>query len=129
MTDTGVDTGTGWRGKLDRFWTWRAQLSEEAIRLPQTLAELRATIEDLRKVSARLEVATHGIETALHLAEASGIAPLARQLDAAATEMEDQVRTLHEHLPGGQLVNQAVNDLQKTVDAFRSLIPQNRPSY
>lgn len=119
--------GGGVRGKLDRLLAWRAQLSEEAVRLPQTLAELRATIEDLRKVSARLEVATHGIETALRLAEASGIAPLARQLDAAASEMEIQMRTLHEHLPGGQLVNQAVSDLQNTVDGLRSIIPHSRP--
>lgn len=126
MSETG-ESGGGLRRKLDRFWAWRAQLTDEAIRLPQTLAELRATIEDLRKVSARLEVATHGIETALHVAEASGIAPLARQLDAAASEMEVQMKALHEHLPGGQLVNQAVADLQSTVDGLRALVPRTRP--
>ncbi|NNE95640.1 MAG: hypothetical protein HKN24_06390 [Acidimicrobiales bacterium] len=124
MAGTGGDDQAGWRDKLDRFSTWRAELSEEAVLLPQTLADLRTTIQDLRKVSARLEAATQGLETALKLAETTGIGPAARQLDAAANEMEAQMRVIREQVPGGDLVGKAVADLQKTVDAFTSLLPQ-----
>jgi hypothetical protein len=127
MASTGGDDPQGWRDKLDRFSTWRAELSEEAVLLPQTLADLRTTIQDLRKVSSRLEHATQGIETALQLAESSGIAPLARQLDTAATEMETQVRAIHDQMPGSQLMKQTVADLQKTLDTVRSLLPRPRP--
>ncbi len=126
MATTGGDEAAGWRDKVDRFSTWRAGLSEEAALLPKTLAELRSTISDLRKVSARLELATQGLETALKLAETSGIAPVARQLDSAANEMESQLRAIREQMPAGELMGKAVADLQKTVDAFTSLLP--RPS-
>jgi len=117
----------GWRDKLDRFSTWRAELTDEAILLPQTLADLRATINDLRTVSARLEGATEGIEMLLRRAESSGIAPLARQLDAAATEVETQLQSIQSQLPGGALINQAVDELHKTFEAFTSLIPKTKP--
>jgi prefoldin subunit 5 len=126
MAATGGDDATGWRDKLDRFSTWRTELSEEAALLPQTLAELRTTISDLRKVSARLELATQGLETALKLAETSGIAPMARQLDSTANEIEAQMRTIREQMPAGDLMGKAVSDLQKTVDAFTSLLPRSR---
>jgi hypothetical protein len=127
MAATGGDDAVGWRNKLDRFSTWRAELSEEAVLLPQTLAELRSTISDLRKVSARLELATQGLETALKLAETSGIAPVARQLDSAANEMESQMRALRDQMPASDLMGKAVADLEKTVDAFTSLLPRPRP--
>ncbi len=126
MAASGGDEPAGWRDRLDRFSTWRAELSEEAVLLPKTLAELRSTIADLRKVSTRLEAATQGLETALKLAETSGIAPVARQLDSAANEMESQMRAIREQIPAGDLMGKAVADLQKTVDAFTSLLP--RPS-
>lgn len=123
MTD---DETVGWRDKIDRISVWRAELTEEAVLLPQTLADLRTTIQDLRKVSARLETATKGLEAVVKIANTSGIAPVARQLDAVATEMEAQVRTITENVPGGDLVGKAVSDLQKTFDTFTSLIPQSR---
>lgn len=122
------DPQAGWRDKLDRFSTWRAELTEEAVMLPQTLADLRATIDDLRKVSSRLERATEGIEVLLQRAESSGVAPLARQLDAAATEMEGQMRAMRDQMPGGQIMNQAVDELQRTMDAFTSLLPKPKRS-
>ena len=73
-----------------------------------------------------MEAATQGLETALKLAETTGIAPAARQLDAAANEMEAQIRVIREHVPGGEMMGKAVADLQKTFDAFSSLLP--RPS-
>ena len=127
MAATGGDETAGWRDRLDRFSVWRAELSVEAALLPKTLADLRTTIQDLRKVSARLERATQGLETALKLAETSGVAPMARQLDAVANEMEAQVRVIREQVPGGDLVGKAVADLQKTFDAFTSLLPQSGP--
>ena len=117
----------GWRDKFDRFSTWRTELSAEAALLPQTLADLRNTIQDLRKVSARLELATKGIETALKLAESSGIAPMARQLDTAADEIEGQLLAMHQQLPSDHLMGKAVADLQKTFDAFTSLLPRSSP--
>ena len=116
-----------WRDKLDKFSTWRAELTEEAVMLPQTLAELRSTIEDLRKVSSRLERATEGIEVLLDRAESSGVAPLARQLDAAATDLEGQMSAMREQMPGSDLMNQAVDDLKRTFDAFGSMIPKATP--
>ena len=121
---TSQDPSPSWRGRLDQFSTWRAELTEEAALLPMTLADLRATIEDLRTVSSRLERATEGIEMLLDRAESSGIAPLARQLDAAATDFETQMRSVREQMPGGDLMNQAVEDLQRTFDAFTSMIPK-----
>jgi UDP-N-acetylenolpyruvoylglucosamine reductase len=117
----------GWRDKLDRFSTWRTELTAEAIVLPQTLAELRETIGDLRRVSARLEGATEGIEVLLRRAESSGLAPLARQLDAAATEVENQLQSMQSQFPGGPLVTQAVDDLHRTFEAFTSLVPKSKP--
>ena len=114
----------GWKDKIDRFSGWRNDLTEEAAMLPQTLADLRTTIQDLRKVSARLETATSGLEAIVKVAHTTGIAPAARQLDAVATEMEAQVRTITEHVPGGEIVGRAVSDLQKTLGVFTSLIPQ-----
>lgn len=116
----------GWRDRYDRLQTWRAELTEEAAALPATLADLREAITDLRRIAARLEGATEGLEIVLRRAESSGIAPLARQLDAAATDVEDQLRSLREQMPGGKLVNQAVDELQRTMDAFTSLLPHQR---
>ncbi len=127
MASAGDDETMGWRDKFDRFSTWRTELSAEAALLPQTLADLRNTIQDLRKVSARLELATKGIETALKLAESSGIAPMARQLDTAADEIEGQLRAMHQQLPSDHLMGKAVADLQKTFDAFTSLLPRSSP--
>ncbi len=127
MAGKGDDETVGWRDKVDRFSTWRTEVSAEAAMLPQTLADLRTTIQDLRKVSARLEQATKGVETALKLAETSGIAPMARQFDAAANEMEAQLRAINEQVPSGHLMGKAVADLQKTFDAFTSLLPRPRP--
>ena len=127
MAGKGDDETVGWRDKVDRFSTWRTELSAEAAVLPQTLADLRTTIQDLRKVSARLEQATKGVETALKLAETSGIAPMARQFDAAANEMEAQLRAINEQVPGGHVMGKAVADLQKTFEAFSSLLPRPRP--
>lgn len=124
---TSEDQAPGWRDKLDKFSTWRAELTEEAVLLPQTLAELRSTIDDLRKVSSRLERATEGIEVLLDRAESSGVAPLARQLDAAATDFETQMRSMREQMPGGDLMNKAVDDLQRTFDAFTSMLPKATP--
>jgi hypothetical protein len=118
------DDNAGWRDKIDRFSVWRNELTEEAAMLPQTLADLRTTIQDLRKVSARLETATKGLEAVVKVAHTTGIAPAARQLDAVATEMEAQVRTITENVPGGGLVDKAVSDLQKTLGVFTSMIPQ-----
>lgn len=126
MTNAGDDDAVGWRDKLDRFSTWRAELTEEAMLLPKTLGDLRTIIQDLRKVSSRLEQATQGIETLLQRAESSGIAPLARQIDAAASEVENQMRAMQDQMPGSQLMKQAVTDLQKTVDAFTSFLPKPR---
>ena len=116
--------GPGWKDKIDRFSVWRNELTEEAAMLPQTLADLRTTIQDLRKVSARLETATKGLEAIVKVAHTTGIAPAARQLDAVASEVEAQVRTITENVPGGGLVDKAVTDLQKTLGAFTSLLPQ-----
>jgi phage-related protein len=118
------DETAGWRDKVDRFSVWRSELTDEAAMLPQTLADLRMTIQDLRKISARLETATMGLEAVVKVAQATGIAPAARQLDAVATEMESQMRTITENVTGGDLVGKAVSDLQKTFDAFAALIPQ-----
>ncbi len=120
---------SGWRERVDRFSTWRADLSREAALLPQTLADLRQTISDLKRVSTRLERATEGIEILLNRAESSGLAPLARQLDAAVSEMESQLRAVQSQMPGGGLVNQAMDDLAKTVEAFTSLLPKPRPRH
>lgn len=103
-------------------------MTEEAARLPQTLAELREAIADLRKIAARLDGATEGLEMLLRRAESSGVAPLARQLDAAATEVEAQLREIREQMPGGQLVNQAVDELQRTIETFSSMLPKPRGS-
>jgi len=119
--------GPGWRDKIDRLNTWRGDLTEEAMLLPKTLSDLRQTIADLRQVSARLEGVTEGIEILLRGAESSGIAPLARQLDAAATEMGSQIRDIQSQLPGGAVVNQAVDELQKAFDSFSGLIPKPKP--
>lgn len=117
---------TGWRARVDKWSTWRAEMTEEAARLPQTLAELREAIADLRRIAARLDGATEGLEMLLRRAESSGVAPLARQLDAAATEVEAQLREFREQMPGGQLVNQAVDELQRTIESFSSLLPRPR---
>lgn len=127
MATTGGDDTAGWRDKFDRFSTWRSELTEEAMMLPTTLSDMRTIIADLRKVGSRLEKATQAIETLLERAESSGIAPLARQIDAAASEMETQMRAMQEQMPGNQIVKQAVSDLQKTVEAFTSLLPKPRP--
>lgn len=129
MADKDGDDTAGWRDRLDRFSTWRSELSDEAVLLPQTLADLRTTIKDLRKVSARLELATQGIETALKLAETSGIAPVVRQLDSAVNEIDGQLRAIQEQVPAGDLMGKAVADLKKTVDAFTSLLPKPRPDH
>jgi hypothetical protein len=124
---TSEDQGPAWRTKLDKFSTWREELTVEAAQLPQTLAALRVTIEDLRKVSSRLERATEGIEVLLDRAESSGLAPLARQLDAATTDVESQLRSVREQMPAGGLINQAVDDLQQTFEAFTSILPKAKP--
>lgn len=124
---TSEDQGPAWRNKLDKFSTWREELTAEAAVLPQTLADLRVTIEDLRKVSSRLERATEGIEVLLDRAESSGLAPLARQLDAATTDVESQLRSVREQMPAGGLINQAVDDLQQTFEAFTSMLPKAKP--
>lgn len=100
------------------------ELTAEAALLPKTLAEMRKAIEDLRSVSSRLERATKGIEVLLEQAERSGVAPLARQLNAAAADIDQQMREVRERLPGGQMVNQAVDDLQKSFDMFTALLPK-----
>ena len=125
--DDNEQSGPGWKDKFDRFSTWRADLTEEVILLPQALAELRETIGDLRRVSSRLEGATEGIEVLLRRAESSGLAPLARQLDAAASDVESQMSEIQQQVPGGKLVGQAVDELQKTIDTFTSLIPRSKP--
>lgn len=118
------DETAGWREKIDRLSSWRAELTEEAIALPQTLAELRRTIEDLRRVSARLESVTKGLEAVVKVAHSTGVAPAARQLSAVTTEMEAQMRTIAENVPGGEVVSRTVSELRKTLDTFTSLIPQ-----
>ncbi len=123
----GAAAGGSWRERVDKFSTWRTEIGREAALLPQTLADLRQTITDLKRVSARLERATEGIEVLLNRAESSGLAPLARQLDAAVTEMESQLRAVQSQLPGGDLVNQAMDDLARQLDAFTSLLPKPRP--
>ncbi|MGI9624900.1 MAG: hypothetical protein ACR2PK_18880 [Acidimicrobiales bacterium] len=106
---------------LERMTKWTTDLTREAALLPQTLAELRETITDLRQVSARLEGATEGLEVMLNRAESTGVAPLARRLDALATDMEAQLRDLSSQAPGAGLVTQVAEDLQKTLDAFATL--------
>jgi len=119
--------GPTWREKFEQLNAWRTDLTKEAAVLPQTLAELRESIADLRQVSRRLERATEGFELLLNQAESSGIAPLARQLDAAATEMQQQLRELQAQLPGGDVVGQAMDDLQRTFSTFTGLIPRTKP--
>jgi hypothetical protein len=114
----------GWREKIDRVSTWRAELTEEAIALPSTLRDLRQTISDLRQVSARLEGVTKGMEVLLSTAESSGLGALARHIDVAASEVEKQVSAVQSVLPGPNLV--PVEELRKTVEAFTSLIPKPR---
>ncbi len=127
--DATSENGPAWRDKIDRLNTWRVDLTEEAMLLPKTLADLRQTITDLRQVSSRLEGVTEGIEILLRGAESTGIAPLARQLDAAATEMGSQIRDIQSQLPGGEVANKAVNELQKAFDSFTGLLPKpKRPN-
>lgn len=117
----------GLRDRFDRMNQWRLDLTEEARVLPQTMADLRQVITDLKRVSERLERATQGIEMLLDRAESSGLAPMARQLNATAAEMEAQLRDLQAQVPGGNLVGQAVDELQKTFEAFTGLIPKAKP--
>jgi len=125
VTGSREDTSdSGWRDKIDRLSTWRTELTEEAMALPQTLSDLRRTITDLRAVSKRLEKATKGIEALLAHAESSGLAPLVRQIDAAATEVEKQVSAVSEKIPGAGLIAAPIDELRKTVDAFTSLLPK-----
>ena len=117
MADDTSSNSPAWRQSFDRFNTWRTELTEEAMALPQTMADLRLIIQDLRQVSNRLEKATEGLEMLLRRAESSGIAPMARQLDAAASEIEQQLRNLG--APGAdQVVGRAVEDIQSAVKAF-----------
>ena len=112
----------GWREKIDRLATWRSELTEEALALPSTLRDLRQTINDLRAVSARLEVVTKGMEALIATAESSGLGTLAKQIDAAAVEVEKQVSAVQSALPGPNLI--PVEELRKTVEAFTSLLPK-----
>ncbi|MFV2039159.1 MAG: hypothetical protein ACC660_02845 [Acidimicrobiales bacterium] len=122
-----VAGGPGWRNKVDQLWAWRADMTEEVARLPQTLAHLRATTSDLRRVSSRLEGSTEGLEVLLRRAESSGIAPMARRLDAAATEVESQLREIQAQLPGGATVNRAIDELENAFRAFAALLPTPKP--
>lgn len=125
--DTNDVGPSGLRDRLDRMNQWRVDLTEEARVLPQTMADLRKVIADLKRVSERLERATEGIEMLLDRAESSGLAPMARQLNAAAGEMESQLRELRSQVPGGNLMDQAVDELQRTFEAFTGLIPKPKP--
>lgn len=127
MTNDEEQPNPNWRMKIDQLNTWRTELTKEAVLLPQTLAELRATIADLRQVSKRLERATEGIELLLDQAESTGVAPMARQLNAAATEMQQQLRDLQSQVPGSEIVGQAVDEVQRTLTALTGLIPKPKP--
>lgn len=117
----------GWRAKIEQLSAWRSNLTEEAMKLPQTLADLRETITDLRTVSARLEGVTEGLEMMLRRAESSGLAPMARKLDAAATEVESHLREIQSQLPGGEIVTRALDELESAFRTFTSLWPEPKP--
>ena len=123
MSDTTEESGeSGWRDRFQRVSAWPGELTEEALALPATLKSLRQTITDLQQVAARLDAVTGAMEALLETAEASGLGPLARRIEAAAQEVERQVDAVQTQLPGPNLL--PVHELRKTVEAFTSLIPK-----
>jgi len=57
-------------------------------------------------------------------AEASGVAPLVRQLDGTARELESQFRDNTGKVLSGNITSiEPVKELRRTVDALTSLLP------
>ncbi len=116
--------GDSFKKQLQQLNEWRSGLTEEAIRLPQTLSDLRTAITDLRSVTQRLESATTAIEVLVSHAEASGVAPLVRSLDGTARELETQFRDNTGKVLSGDIGSiEPVKELRRTVDALTSLLP------
>lgn len=116
-----------WKEKFEALNTWRNDLTKEALMLPQTLSDMREIINDLRRVSKRLEQATAGIEFVLKQAENMGISPMARQIEATANDLQTQIRDLQKQVPGGEMMGQAMDDLQRTFTAFTNMLPLPKP--
>ena len=82
-------------------FTWITRVRDELTTLPDTLKAFRESVEDLRKVSARLQAITEVMERTQQHLDALGVTDTARQLDDAVVAIERQMTSMRDAMPKG----------------------------
>ncbi len=114
---------------MDLF-EWITAVKNEVVALPNTMAEFRVGVEQLSKITKRLATATEGIELVEQHLEASGALDAAKVLNETVVGMERQVLRVQKNaasIPGSQVVDGAVSDLQRGVSEIARWVAGSAP--
>lgn len=102
---------------------WIARLRDELKVLPETLAELRMGVADLRAVASRLEALTEVLERTQRHWEVSGAAQFARDVDDAVASVNEELAALRARLPttAGSALTAMVEQTEASINELAKL--------
>jgi hypothetical protein len=101
---------------------WRMELVDELAVLPETLRQFREGVAHFQLVGKRLADSTEGIERVNQLYGA-GVADTTRRLAEATAHLREQLGSTKVGKPPAQLMESAVEDFTRTVNAIADLNP------
>ena len=101
---------------------WVTRLRAELRVLPDTLAELREGVHDLRAVARRLEAVTEILERTQRHMELSGAAQFAREVDDAMAAVNRELALIRARMPRAPgsalaaMVDQTESSIERVVE-------------
>lgn len=115
-----------WEAYQDRWAAltrWREDVVGELARLPDTLRQLREGVANFQVVGQRLAGSTEALEQ-LNDFYAAGVGDRVRQLTEATSVLQRQLtKARSARPPGADLLEQAVDDFNRTVASLLELNP------
>ncbi len=115
-----MDGVAGLGGRIERFGAWRRDLTEELVRLPATLRQLREGAANFELVGQRLAESSEALEEITRVYR-STVGDSTRR----SAEMVDQLREQLDALAGQppDVVTAAVDEFQRGFEALADLNP------
>ena len=109
--------------RLESLGDWRKALGRELAALPESLRMLREGVDDLSKITKRLEVVTEVVERAQGHLDRLGVVDAARQLDDSVAVLEDQVAKIRTQMTSTapKPLEDAMEQMSRTVASVAEL--------
>jgi hypothetical protein len=113
--------------RWESFQRWRRDLVAEVVALPETLRQFREGVATFQVVGRRLADSSEALEQVNELYSLTFSDRVRQVTDATAALQRQLARARTARPPGSDLLEQAVEDFNRTVGALIELNPFLRP--